>query len=61
MILGNEKRKTLSGICRDVSQVILASVLVDPVARGNFNSNFLISGALVTITLWYISLKLIKH
>lgn len=37
MVISNEKRKTLSGICRDVSQVALASVLVDPVARGNFS------------------------
>ena len=60
MFLSIEKRKTLSGICRDVGQVALASVLVDPVARGNFNPALIILGSIFIIGFWFLSLYLIK-
>lgn len=61
MILSKEKRKTLSGICRDIGQVSLASVLIDPVVSGNYNPALIILGGVFIIGFWFFSLYLIKN
>ncbi|MFA6304433.1 MAG: hypothetical protein WCV73_01175 [Patescibacteria group bacterium] len=54
----NEKQKVLSDIYRDIGQVLFASVLIDPITRGEVNYYFLAFGLAFTLVFWYFSIKI---
>ncbi len=51
----------ISEISRDVAQVFFASVLVDPIIRGEFRPFVMGVGILISLTTWYVSVIIIKN
>jgi hypothetical protein len=56
VILTPEKLKTLSEIARDVGQVFFASMFIGPLVIGSVNWPLIITGFLVSLIFWLLSL-----
>jgi hypothetical protein len=51
---------TLSDISRDIAQVLFASMFINQIVTGDFNSPVVIYGFLFSLGFWFFSL-LLKH
>lgn len=57
----SEKRiQTISEIARDVGQVCFATVFLEPIVSGRFDSIPMILGSLTMLGMWFLSIYLSK-
>ena len=61
MKLSSVKLDKLSYVCIAMGQVVFASVFVDPILSGSYNWIIIITGLLLAISIWALSLALIKE
>ena len=54
------KLYTLSGISRDIAQVLFASMFVGPILSGMIDWAIIISGLTLSAACWWLSLSLSK-
>ena len=54
------KSETLSAIGRDVAQVLFAGLFIEPIVSGKMNVALLVSGFILSLVAWTISLLLAK-
>lgn len=54
------KTETISAIGRDVAQVLFAGLFIEPIAGGKMSVLLLVSGFILSVVAWTISLLLAK-
>lgn len=54
------KSETLAAIGRDVAQVLFAGLFIEPIASGKMSAALLVSGFILSLVAWSVSLLLAK-
>jgi len=55
------KLNKLSDICVAMGQVVFASIFVDPILSGSYNWIIIITGLLLAISVWSLSLAILNE
>ena len=58
--LSPQRIVTFREIINDVGQVLFASVLIDPIVGSNLNPILVVSGILLSLSAWILSIYLTK-
>jgi len=60
--LNKNQFKVISEIIRDISQVFFASMVISPILIGVNNTSLLVilSGGIISLVLWYMSVVIMK-